>query len=265
KIKRISASFVKVLACFSLCAGLSACSLEEIPLSEATPDMLYSTPSGIRDGVYGVYSQLRGLYGSQQGCTPTPSATELLMHRKDGGNKAMDLYSTELDPSMSYLYDVWNTCYRAINGANTVLERVDAVPISEEQKNQYRAEARFLRAHFYYWLTIQFGDVVWTDQETKGVITDAGRTAKAEIWQHMKADTEFAVEHLDWTPAAYGRATKGAALHQLASILLLLGENQAAGDAAARVIAEGPYNLLDDYAAVFDYGNQQNSEIVFAV
>jgi len=107
--------------------------------------------------------------------------------------------------------------------------------------------------------------VVWSDQETKGVITDAPRTSKADIWQRMKEDTEFAVEHLDWTPAAYGRATKGAALHQLASVLLLLGENEAAAAAAERVIREGPYDLLDDYASVFDYNNQENSEIVFAV
>lgn len=245
--------------------AVSSCSLEETPLSDATPDMLYATPEGIRDGVNGVYSLLRQLYGSQQGFTLTTFGTDLFMHGKDGGYKAMDLYSAELDPSLSYLYEVWSFCYKGINGANTVLDRIDEVAINDDLKNRYRAEARFLRAHYYYWLTIQFGDVVWSDSETKGVITDAGRTDKREIWQHMKADTEFAVEHLDWTSGDYGRATKGAALHQLATILLLLEDHEGAAAAATRVIEEGPYGLLTSYADVFDYGNQENQEIVFAV
>jgi len=59
--------------------------------------------------------------------------------------------------------------------------------------------------------------------------------------------------------------SRGAALHQLAAVLLLLGENAAAAQAAEQVIDEGPYGLLDSYASVFDYNNQENKEIVFAV
>lgn len=255
----------KTWICLLLTVMVGGCSLEEKPMSDATPDMLYATPTGIRDGVNGIYSLLRELYGSQRGFTLTTFGTDLFMHGKDGGYKAMDLYSTELDPSLSYLAEVWNFCYKGINGANTVLERVESVDINENLKNRYRAEARFLRAHFYYWLTLQFGDVVWSDRETKGVITDAGRTDKREIWQRMKEDSEFAVSVLDWNTEDYGRATKGAALHQLATVSLLLDDASGAAQAAERVINEGPYTLLASYADIFDYNNQENREIVFAV
>lgn len=246
--------------------AIISCSLEEEPLSEATPDAILSTASGIRDGVNGTYSTLRDLYGTQGGFTLTTFGTDIFRHGKDGGNKFMDLYSNELNPSAGYFYGLWTQLYAGINSANTVLERIDAVEdLDEGQKNMLKAEVRFLRAHYYYWLTVQFGDVVLRDKETKGVNTENTRTDKMQIWEFMVEDTRFAVANLEYTSSDYGRITKGAALHQLSEILLLMEDYPGAEAAAKQLIDEGPYELLDSYAAVFDYGNQVNPEIVFAV
>lgn len=253
------------LVIFVALLTLTSCSLDEVPVSEPTPDAIYATSSGIEDGVNGVYSYLRELYGSQRGFTLTTMGTDIFRHGKDGGYKAMDRYSTDFNASLSYVEDVWIACYEAINSANTVLDRIDAIEMEESKKTLLKAETRFLRAHFYYWLTLQFGDVVLRDSETQGVNTDDVRTDKTLIWEFMKTDTEYAVENLDWTNTEYGRVTKGAALHQLAEISLLLNDNSGAETAAKKLIEEGPYSLLDSYADVFDYANQTNSEIVFAV
>ncbi|UZR96727.1 RagB/SusD family nutrient uptake outer membrane protein [Chondrinema litorale] len=244
---------------------LSACSLEEEPISEATPDTIYSSASGIEDGVNGVYSVLRELYGTQQGFTLNTFGTDIFQHGKDGGYKAMDYYSVDLNSSLGYIEDIWTDCYMGINAANTVLDRIESVEsISESEKETFKAEVRFLRAHYYYWLTLQFGDVVLRETETQGVNTEDGRTDKEVIWQLMKEDTEFAVETLDWSSSDYGRITKGAALHQLARILLLTQDYAGAEAAAAKVINEGPYQLLSIYADVFEYDNQENDEIIFS-
>ncbi|MAU15162.1 MAG: RagB/SusD family nutrient uptake outer membrane protein [Muricauda sp.] len=242
-----------------------SCSLEETPVSEPTPDAIYSTSSGIRDGVNGIYSYLRSLYGSQVGFTMTTMGTDIFRHGKDGGYKAMDRYGTDFNSSLGYVEDIWEICYRGINSANTILERIDLVEMPDSDKTGLKAEARFLRAHFYYWLTIQYGDVVLRDSETKGVITDDVRTDKTLVWEFMREDTEYAVENLDWGNSDYGRATKGAALHQLAEILLLLEDYSGAEQAGKQLIAEGPYSLLDSYGDIFEYDNQKNEEIVFAV
>ncbi|MBC7920539.1 MAG: RagB/SusD family nutrient uptake outer membrane protein [Ferruginibacter sp.] len=243
----------------------SSCSLDEVPVSEATPESIFNTPSGIRDGVYGVYSKLRTLYGSQSGFTVTTMGTDLFQHGKDGGYQAMDFYTPALNSSLGYIGEVWSDCYAGINAANTVLDRIDAVNLPPKEKDGYKAEVRFLRAHYYYWLTLQYGDVVLTERETKGVNTEAVRTDKATIWQLMKEDTEFAVQQLDWTTPVYGRVTKGVALHQLARIRLLLADYAGAESAAKQLINEGPFKLLPVYRDVFRYDNQQNTEIVFAV
>ncbi|MDO6737183.1 RagB/SusD family nutrient uptake outer membrane protein [Wenyingzhuangia sp. 2_MG-2023] len=244
----------------------NGCSLEEEPLSEAAPDSIFSTPTGIRDGVNGIYSTLRNIYGTQEGFTVTTFGTDLFRHGKDGGAKFMDTYSNELNSTETYLYRIWTYLYAGINSANTILDRIDAVSeLTEVQKNTYKAEARFLRAHYYYWLTLQFGDVVLRETETKGVNTEDLPTDKKVIWEFMKADTQFAIDNLTYTASDYGRATKGAALHQMARILILLEDYQGAETAAKEVINSGAYNLLDSYADVFDYNNQENSEIIFSV
>lgn len=252
---------------FFVCSwlGISSCSLEEKNLYKPVPEAIYSDAAGINNGVTGVYSQLRGLYGSQKGFTLTTMGTDIFQHGKDGGYKFMDDYSTALNASAGYLYDLWTNCYAGINAANTILDRIDAIAMDDALRNRYKAEVRFLRAHYYYWLTLQFGDVVYTDHETKGVVTNLGRTPKADIWKKMQEDTQFAVDNLDWSTQEYGRITKGAALHQLAVTDLLLKDYAGAATAAEKVINEGPYQLLPAYASVFDYNNQKNAEILFSV
>ncbi|WP_147677909.1 RagB/SusD family nutrient uptake outer membrane protein [Algibacter pacificus] len=245
---------------------INGCSLKETPLSEAAPDSIFSTASGIKDGVNGVYASLRKIYGTQEGFSVTTFGTDLFQHGKDGGAKFMDTYSTELNSTETYFYRIWTYSYAGINAANTILDRIDAVDgLSEDQKNTYKAEVRFLRAHYYYWLTLQFGDVVLRDSETKGVNTEDLPTDKKEIWEFMKADTQFAIDNLDYTTSDYGRVTKGAALHQLARILLLLEDYKGAEEAAKTVINDAPYELQNNYSDIFEYDNQVNSEIIFAV
>lgn len=255
-----------VILAFGLFLFATSCSLEETPVSEATPDVIYKTATGIENGVNGTYSILRNIYGSQTGFTLTTFGTDLFRHGKDGGYKAMDMYTSELNSSMGYLDNLWTDCYLGINAANTVLDRIDAVAdLSESKKTAFKAEVRFLRAHYYYWLTLQFGDVVLKQSETKGVETDGVRTSKETIWEFMKEDTEFAVNNLGWTSSELGRVTKGAALHQLVKINLLMKEYEAAEKNGIELIEQGPYQLLNTYADVFDYNNQVNSEIIFAV
>ncbi|WP_103192912.1 RagB/SusD family nutrient uptake outer membrane protein [Formosa algae] len=128
----------KILAFLTLsfCLFITSCSLEEEPVSEATPDVIYKTASGIESGVDGTYSLLRDLYGIQSGFTLTTFGTDLFRHGKDGSYKAMDLYTSELNSSMTYINNIWTNCYLGINAANTVLDRIDLVEeISEARKN----------------------------------------------------------------------------------------------------------------------------------
>jgi hypothetical protein len=55
--------------------------------------------------------------------------------------------------------DIWKNCYANIRRVNVFLKYVDKSPILENVKNEYKLEARFLRAWYYHILLKNYGGV----------------------------------------------------------------------------------------------------------
>lgn len=55
--------------------------------------------------------------------------------------------------------DAWEKCYANIRRVNTFLKYVEESPIADRIKNQYKAEARFLRAWYYGILLRHYGGI----------------------------------------------------------------------------------------------------------
>lgn len=269
-------SALPLLCALGLIVSLAACdsSLEEDVRSQVPSDYL-GTAQGFESAVNGVYERLRFFYGTELGTTLTVFGTDTYQQGSDGGWKFFDSYEGQLDPSAGYLSDAWNSMYIGINAANTVVSRsADGVEgLSDEDVAERVAEARFLRAHYYFVLVRTFGPVHLTLEETEGVQTEAARAPLAEIYDAITADLQFAIDTLPAEPRDYGRATKPAAEHMLAEVLLTRGYSEAAQPddfERAAALAEGVINdydfqLLDDFGAVFDMDNQQNAEVVWSV
>lgn len=256
---------IKGFCILSVLFSMIACSLEEDPYTTTTAPILFANENGVKQALAGAYYPLRLIYGRQSSFLLTTSGTDIFQHGNDG-DWDLDEYSNDFNPSHGRISRVWGELYQGVAASNSFISNIESVNfLDEETKLTYTAEARFLRAHFYYWLTMQWGDVVLMESEATEVNTNTIRTAKEEIWQFMLADTQYAIEHLDWTAEEYGRITKGAALQQLALIEILLGNYTGAKTALDEVINEGPYELLPNFADVFDYNNQENDEIIFAV
>ncbi|MGH2624226.1 MAG: RagB/SusD family nutrient uptake outer membrane protein, partial [Sphingobacterium sp.] len=95
-----------------------------------------------------------------------------------------------------------------------------------------------------------------------------------DVYQVIEDDLRTAVQNLPATQTDYGRATKPAAEHLLARVLLTRATSEAAKDsdyADAATLAEGVINnysfrLLDDFASVFVQGaGERNDEVIWAV
>lgn len=77
------------------------------------------------------------------------------------------------DPAVAAL---WYTLYSGINRANIFLENIDAVPdMNDDTRKQYKAEARFLRAFYYFTLVECWGDVPFKLILQKMLITSPSR------------------------------------------------------------------------------------------
>ncbi|WP_053404485.1 RagB/SusD family nutrient uptake outer membrane protein [Persicobacter sp. CCB-QB2] len=267
-MKKVNLLYILLFLSFSACTGW----LEEIPKSSITGDKHFSTYSGILDGLAGTYDGLRSIYGQQEGFMVTTPGTDIFTHGSEGGSE-MDTYDARLNPQMGNFRHIWNTMYDNINHCNAMIERSALLTdATAEQIEQVQAEAYVIRAMCYWWLTQQYGDVPFRITETKEISTEATRESVEVILNQMVKDLEWAIGVLPSHSAQeLGKFTKGAAQHLLAKIHLIMAYQYqqtasyvAAEELAKAVINSGEYHL-EEYAAIFDYDNQRNGEVVFAV
>lgn len=163
----------------------------------------------------------------------------------------------------------WNDAYRGISRCNTILEKIADVPADATLKARLTAEAKFLRAMYYFTLVRTFGDVPLV-LKTLPTVEEGytyGREKSTEVYAQIVKDLTEASTAL---PATYtgndiGRATKGAALGMLGKVYLTQQKYAEAATALKTVIDANTYSLLPNYADVFRVDNGNNAEIVFAV
>jgi hypothetical protein len=67
-------------------------------------------------------------------------------------------------PSNTYLKSHWVSLYNTISRANVVLANIDRVSFTDALKQQYTAEAKFLRAVMYFHLVRYLGRCAFGDQ-----------------------------------------------------------------------------------------------------
>jgi hypothetical protein len=250
--------------------GLSACmDLEEEVVSGVTSSY-YETASGLEDAVEASYAGLHPLFAQEMDMTMTEMGTDLWTKGADGSHKQWNDYTPTLNPTTSLARNYWNDSYRAINTINAVIDRAANIKegISEAQKNARIAEVRFLRGLIYFNLVRHYGDVHLSLKETTGVITEAKRSPKAEVYKQIVEDLKFAEANLPAKQNQHGRATKGAAQHILSLVYLTRAEGNdlaVAKEYADKVINSGQYALLPKFSDVFKLGNEKNKEVVFSV
>jgi len=174
----------------------------------------------------------------------------------------------------------WQERYRGIQRANRIFEGADGVKdINIELKARYLAEAKFLRAYFYFDLVYLFGDVPFVTtslepDDTTPIINADGETEinpncvridKDIILNQMVKELTEASKAL---PKAYnednvGRITMGAALSLKARILLYQEKWGDAAIAAKEVMDLDVYSIYSSYEKMFTYEGINNSEVIF--
>ncbi|WP_420601578.1 RagB/SusD family nutrient uptake outer membrane protein [Flagellimonas sp.] len=188
-----------------------------------------------------------------------------------GGESATDVPGIQEVDDMTHtpvnqqLRDIWNWMFAGVNRANYILEFKDKTDFAN--KDAVLAEATFLRAYYYFELVKWFGDVpLAVDQRLLfGDQNTAERTPASEVYAQIETDLIFAAANLPATQTEVGRATKGAAQALLGKAYLFQGKFQEAATVLEEVIGSGTYDLLADYATMFENDNENNIESVFEV
>ncbi|MDR1120388.1 MAG: RagB/SusD family nutrient uptake outer membrane protein, partial [Dysgonamonadaceae bacterium] len=121
--------------------------------------------------------------------------------------------------------DAWEKCWQNIRRVNVFLQNVDSAPLSGKAKTTYKAEARFLRAWYYFILVKHYGgvpligDVVYkTEDEIK-----TERNTFAECIDYILSECDLSASSLTTVRPAgydYGRIGSGACMGLKSRVLL---------------------------------------------
>lgn len=167
----------------------------------------------------------------------------------------------------------WTNLFTGVNYANQCLDNIPRVPgISDEMKNRSLAEARFLRAFYYYRLYMNFGERLplyehqlegndsefYPAQAEAGVIVNFIEKELADV-QNFLPEPDF------WKPEEAGRANKHMAAAILAKFYMFRHELGKAEKELAKIIQSGHYGLVANYADLWDGLHKNSKEAVFEV
>ncbi|MEP6731049.1 MAG: RagB/SusD family nutrient uptake outer membrane protein [bacterium] len=248
--------------------GAAGCvDLKETPITGVTSSY-YATAGGFEAAVSACYEPLRSFYARERGATMTVFGTDEYQKGADGSYKFFNDYTPGLNGDVDFINGTWTDFYQGINTCNTVISRAATAPISAAQQTLRTAEARFLRAVYYFTLVRTYGDIPLPLEETQGVLTATTREPVSKVYDAIVADLLFAETNLPDQAKDYGRATKPAAQHLLSLVYLT---RNAAGDMAKSateakaVIANPQFGLLPRYKDVFDFTNEKNREVIFSI
>lgn len=238
------------------------------------PSTFYRSDAEATLAVNGIYLNLRqnGFYGNWQGIHTFTQlgADELESSRQFGGNEPMQNY-TITQSNYSNARELWQSIYRMIGDANSVINNVENSPnISDPVKRQSIGEALYLRSFGYYHLSNLWGDVPFYDEEIP--IADAAALVRRpvnEIRNDLIRDLKR-IENENLLPGIYtgsdlGRPTLWAAKTLMAKIYLWQKNWASARLECLSIISDSPHNLLPHYSDVFDVNNPFNQEVIWAI
>lgn len=162
----------------------------------------------------------------------------------------------------------WQYRYKGILRCNIAIERIGGCETPyTDRKEELIAEAKFLRAYYYFELVRNFGGVPLISgfkmpEEVAGIT----RSSAEDVYKFIEDDLIAAAAVLPQrSETAPGRATRGAALGLLGKVYLYQEKWNDARQALKTVIDEGQYDLMPDFGQVWNCNYDNNIESLFEV
>ncbi|MEO0332570.1 MAG: RagB/SusD family nutrient uptake outer membrane protein, partial [Bacteroidota bacterium] len=248
--------------------------LEEQPSTLIDSEYIYTTEEGLQSGVVSLYKFNRDRYdnGTEDFMSAVlMSSRSDLAFSRSGYTGLMGRYQrgvSPLDQGANFVSSLfWKHFYNMANKATEIINAAeDLEDIDDDVRNQVLAEAKFFRAHAYFYLYRMFNNIyISTETVTVNnaftIIND--RSSDEEIFALLEADLDFSITHLEWTDA-FGRVTKGTAKHERAKVAMWQSDWEEATSQAVSLIENGTHSLVATTAEVFA-GDRNHSEALFVV
>jgi len=295
----VTTSFGAVALATLLLAPIQGCTdLTETPPSQITKGNFFRSEGEVLAALAGVYASLRGTtnegdyWGSSEVSTDEIVVPTRGQDWYDNGSW-LDLHrqtwTATSAATLSYFNNAWNNAFGGVARANVLLDAIKGGSVPNQASIE--AEARALRAFYYYTLMDLFGGVPLA---TTSEIKERPRATRDSIFKFIESEL-LAVRPdlpLTRTAANNGRFTRGAVDAILASMYINAGVftkdaggfsatayNSCAGIQVAggidaclaavnrvdSILNSGVYQLADTFAKNFRADNNLSPENIFVV
>lgn len=245
-----------------LVAGCKDNPLQERPYSQIAPENLFESEGGVRSLLASAYANASFMQRTRINQL-NEWMTDISWQTGGGENRQAVLFiNFTWDPTDGSINNWYNNHYNGIRDANTLIDNIDVAQISQSKKDQFVAEARFIRAFCYFQLYKKFGPVPLrtSTQDT----LELTRASEQQMRTFIETELREAIDNLPEPGGVeYGRATTGAARGVLTKFFLTTKQWQKTADMAQEVMDMGDYGLYPDYASMFNVENEGNQEMIW--
>ncbi len=266
----ISSSIRHFLLAGTLATGLSfsSCSdfLDRESFSQIAPDEFFNSETNARSAVIGTYRSMTAwyYYGESKIMVPEFSARHVTHVQAFPEYIEYDEKRVRVDNPWSQ--NIWTSIYGTVNAVNNIITRVGEMEegsISDELRQQYILEGKFIRALCYFDIVRMWGNApLKTEPTTEEGSLESTNSNPQEIYALIVADLTDALELPDSYGGAAetkGRATGSAARALLSKVYLYTGEYTQAASLAQELITGGGFSLVQDFSSIWSIENTAES------
>lgn len=268
--------FTAIVAAICLLTACSEDFLDRHSLTSLGADSFWKNEKDAMLGINGVYDVLQsqqlyaGNLGVEAGMPLYDNFSDNCynQYRFEGPGNYVE---GNISAASAGMFDnFWLVNYRGVVRANEAIiniAKMTSDQISEEKKNNLVAQAKFLRALFYFHLAVYYEDVPLITESQTLENAYVSKSPQQQVMAQVIDDLTAAAPLLPPAQPAehYGYATRGAAYGLLARVYLYNNKWPEAAAAAKNVIDLQQYNLSTSYAVQFTEDGEKSKDVVFSV
>lgn len=253
---------------------LASCNdvLDTQPYDKIGEDVVWSSKANVETFIFSTYGIMNS-FGSGPG---TDARTTNILAYDAVYNDASAVFTEQLDRHADYGFNNWGSVRRC----NLIIQKMEeSTTISEADKKELIAEAKFLRAMSYYNIARNTGRIVWIDHvlSPDDDMMLSSTKSPAESYAYIIKDLEDAVVDLS-TEKIPGRANKYVAAAVLTEVLLQALAYENYPDAPSinnefldkaikygELVLQGGYSLESDYGGMFNEEKPTSVEVIYGI
>ncbi len=246
------------------------------PQGRASIEQL-TTKNGVNALLIGAYSLMDGVGAGNTGRQSTISnyvfggiSSDDAVKGTDAGDQPEQSFIEQYNwlSDNTYFLGKWWHSYDGVGRCNEVLQIVANVKdMTDAEKTQVIAEARFLRGHFHFEAKKMWNKVPYIDEKIY-VSSDPNSTKipnDKDIWTNIEADFDFAAKNLPAVQAQKGRSSQWAAKSYLAKAYIFQKKWAQAKTLLDDVLKNSGKKLMANYHDNYRTVTNNNTESIFEV